>query len=85
METVKRRSEIMKRPVGKEYMLYDAVGRKVHVLNETAHFVWELCDGTCSIDDIVSRAAAAFDASPDELRADIEGCLKEFRSLSLLE
>lgn len=85
MDIMKHRAEILKRQVGDEYMLYDAAGRKVHVLNETAHFVWELCDGTCSIDDMVSRAAKTFDTDPAELRSDIEACLKEFRTLSLLE
>ena len=85
METLKKRPGIQERPVGEEHMLYDATGRKVHVLNETAFFVWNLCDGNQSQDDIIRRAGSDFEGGPASLREDIASCIAEFHSLGLLE
>lgn len=85
MDTLKKRSGILERPVGEEHMLYDASGRKVHVLSETAFFVWNLCDGEQSQDDIILQAGSEFECAPESLREDIAGCIAEFRSLGLLE
>jgi hypothetical protein len=74
----------MAREVGGELMLYDATGKVVHVLNDTARFVWERCDGKHSADDILVEAQKAYDASADAARADIHECLATFRKLSLL-
>ena len=85
METLKRRSDILERKVGEEHMLYDATGRKVHVLNETAYFVWGLCDGSFTLDAMAEKAAEDFNAPAEELRADIEECIQEFKALALLQ
>lgn len=85
MGILKKKAEILERQVGEEYMLYDAVGRKVHVLNETAHFVWGLCDGTCDEAAVMVRASEAYGQPAEPLQADIEACLAELRELGLLE
>ena len=79
-----RREGIMERQVGDERMLYDAVGRAVHVLNETAYFIWERCDGKHSADEIVAEAVQLSDLPEEELRIDVEGCIETFRALAIV-
>jgi len=80
-----RREDVLERPVGNDHMLYDAAGRAVHLLNETAFFVWQRCDGGCTVEDIISEAAAVYKVSGEQIQADIEQCLAALRDKSLLK
>ena len=80
-----RREEIMERQVGKEQMLYDVVGRVVHVLNETAYFIWKRCDGQHTIEEIVKEACAESSTAEDVIRQDVEECMALFRQKGLLQ
>ena len=84
MEVLTRRDDILAREVGKEYMLYDAAGKIVHVLNDTAHFIWEHCNGKHTQDDIVQQAVSTYNISREKAVIDIKDCISEFRRLSLL-
>ena len=81
---MKKRTDILERQVGEEHMLYDAAGRRVHVLNETARFVWALCDGRNGVEEMLAEAAKEYEAPANQLRADIEACLAELKELGLL-
>jgi RecG-like helicase len=48
----KKREDIESQVLGDEIMLYDSVNEKIHVLNHTAYFIWQLCDGNHSLQDI---------------------------------
>jgi PqqD family protein of HPr-rel-A system len=80
-----RRDDIMQRQVGQEHMLYDSSGGAVHVLNESAKFVWEHCDGSQSADEIAAAAVEEYGITEEQARSDIEQCLDTFRELSLLK
>jgi hypothetical protein len=79
-----RKEGVMEREVGGELMLYDVTGRAVHVLNESSRFVWQLCDGSHSVDDMVAQATKEYSAPSDQVRADINECLATFQSLGIL-
>jgi hypothetical protein len=70
------RQDVLERQVGDEWMLYDAVGRAVHVLNATARFVWRRCDGQHALDDFVREARLEFDVEEALARQDIRECLQ---------
>ena len=74
----------MERDLVAERILYDVGGQVVHVLNEVAGFVWDLCDGKHTINDIVKTAVDSYDISAEEARADIEDCLKSLEDLSAI-
>ncbi len=80
-----RLENVMERRVGNDRMLYDAAGRAVHVLNETALFVWQRCDGEHSVQDIISEAASVYTISTDKIQGDIEECMAALRSKGLLK
>ena len=84
-ENLVHRKEIMEREVGKEHMLYDALGKVVHVLNETAFFVWQRCDGKHTTQDIVREVCSLSGTAEDLVRGDVEQCMATFREKGLLQ
>ena len=80
-----RREEIMERQIRDEHMLYDAVRKVVHVVNETAYFIWKRCDGQHTVEDIVREAASVSGTTEDFVRADVEQCMTLFREKGLLQ
>ncbi|NSW56574.1 MAG: PqqD family protein [Armatimonadetes bacterium] len=85
MDKPVRRKDLLGRQVADEWMIYDASGKAVHVLNETARFVWDRCDGEHDVEDIVAEAVALYEVSEAEAREDILACLASFAELSILE
>jgi hypothetical protein len=81
----RRRADLLGQAVGEDLMLYDTTGRMVHVLSHSARYVWDRCDGEHTVETLVQEAAADFSAAEAELQTDIQECLDNFRSLSLLE
>jgi pyrroloquinoline quinone biosynthesis protein D len=67
---------------GKPILLYP---EGILVLNPTAHAIATHCTGEGTLDEIVSKLAAQYGASPEDLRPDVIACLDRFRSLNLLE
>jgi len=80
-----RRNDLMERQVGTDYMLYDVTGRAVHLMNQTAFFVWERCDGDHAVQDIINEAASLYEISGEKIEADIQECLAALRHKSLLK
>jgi len=80
-----RREEIMERKIANEHMLYDAAGKMVHVINESAYFIWKRCDGQHTIEDIVKEASTESGTSEILIRPDVEQCMAIFREKGLLQ
>ena len=53
-------------------------------LNETAGEVLRLCDGQRTVAEIIAALAAEFEATSDELTADVLACLAELRGRNLV-
>jgi len=64
------RSDVMTRAVRSQRILYDNTSKTSHLLNETAEFIWNLCDGEHTISDIAAEVRVFFDVPAD---ADLEG------------
>ncbi|MCP4639498.1 MAG: PqqD family protein [bacterium] len=70
---------------GDEVVLYDKTAKRVHVLNRSAQFIWERCDGRTTRDVLATAMADAFtDAAPDVVERDIDATLARFRSEGLV-
>jgi hypothetical protein len=50
--------------------------REVHLLNETAARVWELCATPRSLDELVTALAHEYEVATDELRRDVAEILE---------
>jgi len=82
----RRRHGIVARPAGADVVLYDAARGRLHVLNPTAAFVWELCDGSHSARDIATSIGPSFTgAAGHDTDADVNRILDSFREEELLE
>jgi hypothetical protein len=72
--------------LGEEFMLYDEPHDRVHVLNRTARFIWDLCDGTRTGEEILARVRQHFDGSREkDPAADVQMILAVFRKKKLIE
>lgn len=58
---------------------------QVHLLNLTAAAIYELCDGTRSVDQIVDALRRSVPNPPDEIDHDVNRTLAELSEKGLLE
>lgn len=80
-----KRDDIIHKPLGDENLLVDPENKKVHSLNVTANFVWNLCDGRHSCRDISQKLIKQFDVKEIDARKDVEGVIAKFQEHSLLK
>lgn len=55
------------------------------VLNDTAMALWELCDGTTSIHEMVEAVCELFAIPADQATLDVDRALDQMRSAGLLQ
>jgi hypothetical protein len=71
--------------VGHEVMLYDLTGKTIHVLNETASFIWNCCDGNHNVNDMAKKTSGLFNIPSEKTISDIEDCLANFKELNIIQ
>ena len=81
------REDVVFRQLGDEWVLFDPVAYRLHVLNLTAAMVWTHCDGSYDVSGLVKELESAFDAPPshEQLAAEVEDVLAGFRKEQLLQ
>jgi len=62
----------------------DADTKVMLALNESAAALWELCDGSTTIDEMVTAICEISSIPDDRVRDDVERTLAEFRRAGLL-
>ena len=67
-----------------ETLVIDPSRREVHLLNETASRVWQLCASPRTVDELVAALGEEYDAEPDDLRRGIIELLAGLEEKSLL-
>jgi Coenzyme PQQ synthesis protein D (PqqD) len=67
-----------------EAVLFDEVGRIVHVLNPTATLVWAAIDGRRSLGRIADDLTVAFGADPDVVHEDVRALADGLMSRGLV-
>jgi hypothetical protein len=72
------------RRIGDDIVIIKDGGLSTHVLNKTAAFIWELCDGKSGVDEIAARICERFDVSYDEARADVDETVRILTKASVL-
>jgi hypothetical protein len=79
-----RRSDVEWVVLDGETVLYDPRANKMHWLNVSAAAVWDACDGTASVDQIVDAIEADFAGQRNEIDRDVPAIIERFRRLGLL-
>lgn len=64
--------------------MYDPKTGEVHYLNATAALVFELCDGSGSVQEIAGDLAEAFGLPEEEVVEQVEGLVATLREAGLL-
>jgi hypothetical protein len=54
-------------------------------LNDTAYALWELCDGSTTVGEMVDAASELFAAPPEQLRHDVTVALQHLTDAHLIE
>jgi hypothetical protein len=75
---------LLSRTVDDEVVILDRQTGQVHRLNVTASFIWDLCDGANTPDQIADELAAAFSATTDQMIEDVRTTIAHLRELGLL-
>lgn len=52
-----RRGELVQSPTSDGWTIYDPEADSLHVVNDTARAIWELCDGQTSADEMAEAVA----------------------------
>lgn len=76
--------DVIWRRIGDEIVVIKDDGLATHVLNKTAAFIWEMCDGKCGIDEITSRLCERFDVSFDEASTDVREIIEKLIELGIM-
>ena len=79
------RPDVHTRDTSRQRMLYDSSTNTFHALNETAEYIWTLCDGRHNLRQMEEKIRAHFDVPADiDLQVDIEHTIVTLRKKGLL-
>jgi hypothetical protein len=84
MSRVAQAEDIIWRRIGDEIVVIKDDGLSTHVLNKTAAWIWEMCDGKREIDEITSQLCERFDVSFEEAHADVEEIIEKLTQVGII-
>lgn len=70
--------------MGDEVVVYNPASDHVHYLSDTAAVIWQLCDGTRTVDEIVELLRGAYPDSIDEISQDVNTTIASMLESELL-
>ncbi|MGH8923029.1 MAG: PqqD family protein [Acidimicrobiia bacterium] len=79
-----RRPDLDHWEVDGESLLYDPATGRAHWLNGTATSVWELIDGSTSLEEIARLVSAAYDIELDQARLGVDTVVAGLEAQKLL-
>lgn len=79
------REDLLLRRVEGDFYVYDPLEGKIVLLNSSAAFVFDLCDGTKSIQEIAHAVADAAGSEVDSVVSQVEKTLERFASTGLFQ
>jgi len=85
MNQPKARPEVSCRHLGEEAVLFDSRTSTAHVINRTAAEVWELCDGSRTIEEVAAVLGERYPDARDQLTGDIVELVCAFEGKGLLD
>lgn len=68
-----------------QLLVLDRPNGKLHELNATARFIWELCNGQNTTDEIAEAMVATFDIDSETASQDVMVTLEQFEASRLIE
>ena len=80
----KQRPGVWRRQTEDEVALYDPENGTVHIVNDTALAIWDLCDGTTTPDEMILAICELFGMHRDVVLEDVQRTLEEFDRAGLV-
>jgi hypothetical protein len=77
--------DIIWRRIGDDVVVIKDDGLATHVLNKTAAYIWEQCDGKRSIDDIAANLYQKYNVSLEEARADTRETVENLTKAGIIK
>ncbi len=69
-----------------ESILYDSIKGLIHILNPTGAAIWDLCDGSHTVEDIAECICKNFESDNIEaVRKDVEEYLAQLKEMELIQ
>jgi hypothetical protein len=68
-----------------ENVIVDTDNSRLHVLNDTALALWQLCNGQNTVEEMITAVCELFGEPVDVVRRDVESALSGFDSAGLLQ
>ena len=78
-----QRPDIVRKVVDEEVLLFDTESQQAHFINQTADFIWNLCDGTHGEEDIVRELLSKFDVAEERAKKDVGIILSQLKEKRL--
>ena len=79
-----RTGELIGPADGGGWNVYDKTTDSLHMLNDSARAIWELCDGETSPDEMADAVAELTGLRREDAQTDVSIALGELRSLGLV-
>jgi hypothetical protein len=83
-KNISQSKDIIWRRIGDDIVVIKDGGLTTHILNKTAAFIWEMCDGNTGVDEIAAKICERFEVSYDEARNDVNLAVKLLTKASVL-
>jgi hypothetical protein len=80
----KRQEQIIVQKGSNDVLLFNMDDGSYYALNEVGNRIWELCDGTQGVAQLVSTLAKEYDAPAKIIEMDVMEVLEDLRSLNLI-
>lgn len=80
-----RTEAVQARKVGRDTLLMHTILKQYHVLNDVAGRIWELADGTKSLDSIAVILAGEYAESVEMIREDVLSTVAGLESLQVID
>ncbi len=84
MARPKRMDHLIQHDMDEEVLVYDPVVDRTHRLNSSATLIWELCDGTRSLEDIARVLTEQFEVEFETALQDARAVLDQLKEEQLL-
>ena len=84
MNHVTQAKDVIWRRIGDDIVVIKDDGLSTHVLNKTAAFIWEMCNGDFGIDEIATHLCEHFDVSFEEVRADVRETIEKLTQAGIM-
>ncbi|MDI6840876.1 MAG: PqqD family protein [bacterium] len=77
--------DIVFREEGDEALLFDPEKGTVKILNEVGTFIWRLCDGTRTKDDIAKEVECKYEADMKTIKEDLNKFIEKLEASGFIK